>query len=163
MSEQNLSHEVKGMACRSETGLCWDRSGEDNIFFCCVEGSQENLASIILNGWSLKQSGLFLDLASWPNWAIEGEGSWLERWSRQCRSGLGTTECPRVAQPELGLGTNQTSLEKPRNGCPLMVPSQPDRAWDDLKANGKKIKCRCAKLVASYTKIPEAVIDANVL
>ncbi len=49
---------------------------------CCVEGSHENLASIILNGWSLKQSGLFLDLASWPNWAIEGEGSWLERWSR---------------------------------------------------------------------------------
>ncbi len=50
--------------------------------FCCVECSQEHLASIILNGWSLKQSGLFLDLASWPNWAIEGAGSWLERWSR---------------------------------------------------------------------------------
>ncbi len=42
---------------------------------CCVEGSHEHLAS-------MKQSGLFLDLASWPNWAIKGEGSWLERWSR---------------------------------------------------------------------------------
>ncbi len=31
--------------------------------FCCVEDSQEHLASIVLNGWSLKQSGLFLDLA----------------------------------------------------------------------------------------------------
>ncbi len=49
---------------------------------CCVEDSQEHLASIVLNGWSLKQSGLLLDLASWPNWAIEGEGSWLEMWSR---------------------------------------------------------------------------------
>ncbi len=66
-----------------ETGLCWDRSEEDyKKKFCFVESSQEHLASIILNGWSLKQSGLFLDLASWPNWAIEGEGSWLERWSR---------------------------------------------------------------------------------
>ncbi len=42
-------------------------------------------------------------------------------------------ECPRVAQPELRLGTNQTSLEKPINGCPPMIPSQPDRSWDDLK------------------------------
>ncbi len=32
-----------------ETGLCWDRSGEDyRKKFCCVEGSQEHLASIIL-------------------------------------------------------------------------------------------------------------------
>ncbi len=43
-----------------ETGLCWDRSGEDyKKIICCVEGSQEHLTSIILNGWSLKQSGLF--------------------------------------------------------------------------------------------------------
>ncbi len=60
-----------------ETGL-----GKTTKKISCIESSQEHLASIILNGWSLKQSGLFLDLASWPNWAIEGEGSWFERWSR---------------------------------------------------------------------------------
>ncbi len=27
----------------------------------------------------------------------------------------------------------EPSLEKPVNGCPPMVPSQPERAWDDLK------------------------------
>ncbi len=53
---------------------------------------------------------------------------------RQCRSGLGTT---LWTSSELRLGTNQTSLEKPINGCPPMVPSQPDRAWDDLKRRQK--------------------------
>ncbi len=59
---------------------CMSAAGTGELQF--IEGSQEHLASIVLNWWSLKQSGLFLDLASWPNWAIEGEGSWLERWSR---------------------------------------------------------------------------------
>ncbi len=75
MSEQKLSPEVKGMAFRTERQDCvWDRSGKDykkKKLLCW--SSQEHLASVILNGWSLKQSGLFLDLASWPNWAIEGE------------------------------------------------------------------------------------------
>ncbi len=83
MSEQKLSHEVKGMACRAERQDSVETDlGKTTKKFCCVEGSQEQLASIILNGWSLKQSGLLLDLASWTNWAIEGEGSWLKRWSR---------------------------------------------------------------------------------
>ncbi len=60
----------------------WGRLQKKKKTLCCVEGSQEHLAFIILNGWSLKQSGLLLDLASWPNWAIVGEGSWLERCSR---------------------------------------------------------------------------------
>ncbi len=34
--------------------------------------------------------------------------------------------------------TNQICLEKPINGCPPMVPRQPERAWDDLKRRIKK-------------------------
>ncbi len=64
-------------------------------------------------------------------------------------------ECPRVAQPELGLGTNQTSLEKPINGCPPMVPSQPDRAWDDLKRRMAKKKqmqmCKACCIIPKKT------------
>ncbi len=83
MSEQKLNHEVKGMAWRTERQDCVETDlGKTTKKICCVECSQEHLASIILNGWSLELSVLFLDLASWQNWAIEGEGSWLERWSR---------------------------------------------------------------------------------
>ncbi len=58
-------------------------SGEEfrkKIFF--IEGSQKNVVSVTLNGRSLKQPGFFLELASWPNWAIDGEGLWLEWWRR---------------------------------------------------------------------------------
>ncbi len=56
--------EVKGMACRAERQDSVETNlGKTTKQFCCVEGSQEYLASIVLNGWSLKQSGLFLDLA----------------------------------------------------------------------------------------------------
>ncbi len=77
--------EVKRMACRAERQDSVETDlGKTTQKCCCapVEGSQEHLASIMLNGWSLIQSGLFLDLASRPNWAIEGDRSWLERWSR---------------------------------------------------------------------------------
>ncbi len=40
------------------------------------------LHSVTLNGRSLKQPGFFLELASWPNWATDGEGLWLEWWRR---------------------------------------------------------------------------------
>ncbi len=66
MSEQKLSHDVKGLACRAERQDCVETDLDTEKKFCCVEGSQEHLASIILNEWSLKQLGLFLDLASWP-------------------------------------------------------------------------------------------------
>ncbi len=45
-----------------ETGL-----GKTKKKISCIESPQEHLASIILNGWSLKQSGLFLDLAKLSN------------------------------------------------------------------------------------------------
>ncbi len=51
-------------------------------FFCCIEGSQKHVAFIIHNGRHLEQLELFLELASWPNWAIDGEGPWLEWWPR---------------------------------------------------------------------------------
>ena len=35
--------------------------------FCFIEGSQKHVVSITFNGRSLKQPGLFLELASWPN------------------------------------------------------------------------------------------------
>ncbi len=59
------------------------RSGEEfRKKFCCTEDSQKRVASIIHNRRSLKQPGLFLELASWPNWAIDGEGLWFEWWLR---------------------------------------------------------------------------------
>ncbi len=75
---------------------------------------------------------------------------------RQCRSGLGTILWTSSSgQPELGLGTNQTSLEKPINGCPPMVSSQPDRAWDDLKrrmAKKKKMQiCKACCIIPKKT------------
>jgi len=82
MPEQKVSHEVKEMACRAERQDCVETDLRKTTTKTSVEGSHEHLASIALNGWSLKQSGLFLDLASWPNGAIDGEGSWLVRWSR---------------------------------------------------------------------------------
>ncbi len=50
--------------------------------FCFIEDSQKHVVSVTLNGRSLKQPGFFLELASWPNWAIDGEGLWLECWRR---------------------------------------------------------------------------------
>ncbi len=49
---------------------------------CFIEGSQNHVVSVTLNGRGLKQPGLFLELASWPNWAIDGEWLWLECWRR---------------------------------------------------------------------------------
>ncbi len=46
--------------------------------FCFIEGSQNHVASIIHNGRHLEQLEVFLKLASWPNWAIDGEGPWLD-------------------------------------------------------------------------------------
>ncbi len=37
------------------------------------EVSQKHVVSITLNGRSFEQPVLFLELASWPNWAIDGE------------------------------------------------------------------------------------------
>ncbi len=38
----------------------------------CIEGSQKHVASNIHNGRYLEQPGLFLELASWQNWSIDG-------------------------------------------------------------------------------------------
>ena len=38
------------------------------------------------------------------------------------------SECPWVAQPESGLEPDQTSLERPENGCSATLFIQPDRA-----------------------------------
>ncbi len=50
--------------------------------FCFIEGSQMHVVSVTLNRRSLKQPGFFLELASWPNWPIDGEGLWLVWWPR---------------------------------------------------------------------------------
>ena len=49
---------------------------------CFIEGSQKHVVSVTLNGRSLKQPGLFLELAFWPNWATDGEGPCLDWWPR---------------------------------------------------------------------------------
>ncbi len=55
--------------------------------FCFIEGSQKHVVSVTLNGRSLKQTGISLELSSWPNWAIDGEGLWLVWWPRRwCHS-----------------------------------------------------------------------------
>ncbi len=46
---------------------------------CCIEVSQKHVVSVTLNGRSLKQPGLFLELASWTNWATDGDGLCLYR------------------------------------------------------------------------------------
>ncbi len=116
---------------------------------------QPNTEISLMKTWSRA-----LRTSDWAESSPSNMTTTLRTQPRQCRRGLGTTLW--TSQPELGLGTNQSSLEKPINGCPPMVPSQPDRPWDDLKRRMAK-KCRCAKLVASYPKRPEAVIVAKVL
>ncbi len=46
--------------------------------FVRIEGSQKHVVSVTLNSSSLKQPGLFLELVSWSNLAIDGEGLWLD-------------------------------------------------------------------------------------
>ncbi len=71
------SEELRNMFASSHT------SGEEfRNKFCFIEGSQKHVVSVTLNGRSLKQPGFLLELASWPNWAIDGEGLWLEKWRR---------------------------------------------------------------------------------
>ncbi len=82
-SEQK-SPEVKQTTCSSETGLhqTTHLGKSSDKKWCCTEVSQKHIVSITLNGRSLEQPGLFLELASWPNWAIDGERLWLEWWQR---------------------------------------------------------------------------------
>ncbi len=56
---------------------------KQKVFNIFIEGSQKQIVfSVTLNIRSLKQLGFFLELASWPNWAIDGKGFWLEWWPR---------------------------------------------------------------------------------
>ncbi len=56
---------------------------KQKVFNIFIEGSQKQIVfSVTLNIRSLKQLGFLLDLASWPNWAIDGKGLWLEWWPR---------------------------------------------------------------------------------
>ncbi len=50
--------------------------------FCFIEGSQEHVVSVTLNGRSLKQPGFFLEMDICSNWATDGEGLWLLWWPR---------------------------------------------------------------------------------
>ncbi len=73
LGSKGLSVELRNRFTSSHT------SGEEfRKKLCFVEGSQKHVISVIVNGRSLKQPGFFLELASWPNRAIDGEGLWLE-------------------------------------------------------------------------------------
>ncbi len=50
--------------------------------FSFIEGSQKHVVSVNINRRSLKEAGLFLELAPWPNWATDGEGLWFMWWPR---------------------------------------------------------------------------------
>ncbi len=73
---------LRSKACRAQKQVCVKPHISRRVQKCLIEWSQMHLVSVTLNGRSLKQPGLFLDLASWPNWAIDGEGLWLEWWRR---------------------------------------------------------------------------------
>ena len=98
-----------------------------------------------------------------------GEGSPSNRTTtlstqpRRCRSGFRqVSECPWVSQPEPGLESDWTSLERPENSCAATLPIQPDRDERICREEWEKLpKYRCAKLVASYPRRLEAVIAAK--
>ncbi len=67
----------------------------------------------------------------------------MQEWLRD--DSMNVLEWPR-------LGGNQTSLEKPINGCPPMVPSQPDRVWDHLKRRkAQPKKCKACHIIPKKT------------
>ncbi len=64
------SVELRNMFASSHTSS----DVQNEIYFSDFnEGSQKHVVSVTLNGRSLKQPELFLELASWPNWAIDKE------------------------------------------------------------------------------------------
>ncbi len=79
ISEKKPSPGVKITACRDQKQVCVKPHIWGNVQkkFCFFEGSQNHVFSVTLNGRILKQPGLFLELASLPNWGIDGEGPWL--------------------------------------------------------------------------------------
>ncbi len=77
---QALGSKVQSLELRNRFASCYT-SGEEFRKKCgFIEGSQKHVVSVNRNGRSLKQPGFFLELASWSNWAIDGEGLWLVWW-----------------------------------------------------------------------------------
>ncbi len=83
----------------------------------------------ILNGNQVQsaQTGLKVHLPTWQSPSAHSQDN------------AGAAQGRLYERPRVELRTNQTSL-KPVKGCPPMVPSQPDRAWDDLKRRMAKNK-----------------------
>ncbi len=75
---------------------------------CCIEASQNHVVSVTLNGRSLEQPGLFLELASRQNWTIDGDGLWLEWWPR--------TRWSLLLNSMIICG-NRRSLQKDKHHC----------------------------------------------
>ncbi len=73
------------------------------------------------------QTGLKVHLPTWQSPSAHSQDN------------AGAAQGRLYERPRVELRTNQTSL-KPVKGCPPMVPSQPDRAWDDLKRRMAKNK-----------------------
>ena len=69
-------------------------------------------------------------------------------------------ECPWVAQPEPQLVPNWTSLERPENAVHWQSPSNLTELERICREEWQK-KIPCAKVVASYPRILEAVLSAN--
>ena len=73
--------EVEGIVQSSETGLCWGTDlGKGTKTFLQNWRSPRTQWPLFLNGRCLEPPRLFLELATWPNWAIGGEGPWSGRW-----------------------------------------------------------------------------------
>jgi hypothetical protein len=129
----------KNCLYRSETGLCWGTDlGE-------AWGRQHYAVAMFFSGryWETnwrkyERSKVQRDLDE-NLLQSEGEGSPSNRTTtlstqpRQRTSGLGTSLCLWLAQPEPWLEPDQTSLERPGNSCAVTLLIQPDRAWEDLQ------------------------------
>lgn len=86
---------------------CVQSSETDGNNVWCIEGSPRQGLLLFLNGVSLKQPGIFLNLDNQPNWPNKDKKSLLNRTMtpnkqpRQRRTGLGTALWMSLSGPDL--------------------------------------------------------------
>ena len=142
LREQKSSCEVKQMVSRAPRQDCvesqiWGRVPIHNLQNWRSPRTQ--WPSSFLNRRSLEPPRLFLELATWPNWAIGGERPWSERWPRtwwslwqRSRVPLWSWENLLEGQPSLQHSTNQAFMVVARQK-PLLSKRHMTPAWSLTK------------------------------
>ena len=84
MSEQKPSHVVEGIVRRAPRQNCWVLylGKGTKKFLQYWRSPRTQLPPLFLNWWRLEPPRLFLELATWPNWAFGGKRPWSGRWPR---------------------------------------------------------------------------------